>query len=77
MKQERIVELWLKSGDKLEVKRNCQRIDPDQSCYIVTFSECEENGYARVGVVNFEDIVMEVRERYGKKIIPTRRKTND
>jgi hypothetical protein len=70
MKQERIVELWLKSGHKLEVKRNCQkirtRIDPDQSSYIVTFSECEENGYARVGLIDIEDVVMEVRERYGK-----------
>lgn len=66
MKQERIVELWLKSGDKLEVKRNCQRIEPDQSCYIVTFSECKENGYSRVGIIDPEDVVMLVRERYGK-----------
>lgn len=66
MKQERIIELWLKSGDKLEVKRNCQRIEPDQSCYIVTFSECKENGYSRVGIIDLEDVVMEVRERYGK-----------
>ena len=66
MKQERIVELWLKSGDKLEVKRNCQRIECYGREYTVTFSECAENGYSRVGTVFHEDTVMAVRERYGK-----------
>lgn len=61
----RIVELWLKSGNKLEVGVNCLEIVTNVSgigwYYHVTFA-----GQNRMGTVEEDDVEMEVTESHGE-----------